>query len=66
MKSTKINRSKIQNCLELLSEMVDDIWKITSKFNLTISQKNLNQWSLSGDIRNLDDSIPIHIPEGIV
>ena len=33
------------------------------KFNLTISQKVLNEWPLSGDIINLDDIIIIPIPE---
>ena len=63
MKSTKYNRRKIQKYLELLSQTVDDVWKNTCKFNLTISQENLNEWPESGDIRNLDDIITIPIPE---
>ena len=66
LKSTKYNRRKIQKCLELLSQTVDDVWKNTTKFNLTISQENLNEWPESGDIRNLDDIITIPIPEDIV
>ena len=37
LKSTKFDRRKIQKYLELLSKTVDDVWKSTSKFNLTIS-----------------------------
>ena len=66
LKSTKFNRRKIQECLELLSKTVDDVWKTTSKFNLTISQENLNEWPLSGDIRNLDGITTIRISEEIV
>ena len=66
MKSTKYNRRKIQKCLELLSKTVDDVWKNTTKFNLTISQENLNEWSESEDIRNLDDIITITMPENVV
>ena len=40
LKSTKFDRRKIQKYLELLSKTVDDVWKTTSKFNLTISQEN--------------------------
>ena len=43
LKSTKYNRRKLQKCLELLSRTVDDILKITTKFNLSISQENLNE-----------------------
>ena len=66
MKSTKFDRRKIEKYLELLSKIVDDVWKTTSKFNLTLSQENLNKWPLSGDIRNLDDIITIPIPGEIV
>ena len=66
LKSTKFDRIKIQKCLELLSKTVNDVWKSTSKFDLTICQGNLNKWPLSGDIRNLDDIITIPIPEDIV
>ena len=44
LKSTKFDRRKIQKCLELLSKTVNNVWKSTSKFNLTISQENLNKW----------------------
>ena len=37
--------------------------KNTTKFNLTISQENLNEWLESVDIRNLDDIITIPISE---
>ena len=63
LKSIKYNRSKIQKCLELLNKIVDDVWETTSKFNLTISQYNLNEWP---DIRNVDDITTIPIPEEIV
>ena len=66
LKSTKFDRRKIQKWLELLSKTVDDVWKTTSKFNLTIYQENLNGWPLSGDIRDLDDMIIILLPEEIV
>ena len=33
---------KYKKCLELLSKVVNDVWKTTSKFNLTIYQENLN------------------------
>ena len=63
MKGTKFDRKKTQKCLELLSKTVDDAWKTNTYFNLTISQENLNEYPLSGDIRNLDDIITIPIPE---
>ena len=66
LKTTKYNRRKIQKYLELLSQTVHDEWKNTTKFKLTISQENLNEWSESGDIKNLDDTITIPIPEDIV
>ena len=50
----------------MLSKTEDGVWKTTSKLNLTISQENLNKRPLSGDIRNLDDVITMHIPEEIV
>ena len=50
----------------MLSKTEDGVWKTTSKLNLTISQENLNKRPLSGDIRNLDDVINIHIPKKIV
>jgi len=40
--------------------------KNTPKFNLTISQENLNEWPASGDISNLDDIITIPISDDIV
>ena len=66
LKSTKFNRSKIQKYLELLSETLNDVQITTSKFNLSISQENLNEWPLISDIRNLDDIIIIPIPQEII
>ena len=51
---------------KISSQTVDDVWKNTTKFNLTISQENLNEWPLSGDIRNLDGITTIRISEEIV
>ena len=61
-----MNEEKYKTYLELLSKTVDYVWKNTSKFNLTISQENLNKWPESDDIRNLDDIITIPIPKDIV
>ena len=33
----------MQKCLELISKTVDDLWENAGKFNLTISQDNLNE-----------------------
>ena len=66
MKSTEFNRRKIQKCLQLLSQTVDDVWRNANQFNLTISQENLNEWPESGDIRHLDDIITIPISEDTV
>ena len=63
LKSTKFNRSKVQNVLELFSKTVDYLWKTATNLNLNISQEHFNEWSLSGDIRNLDDVIIILISE---
>ena len=43
LKTTKYDRRKIQKCLELLSQTVDNVWRNTSKFNLTIYQENLSE-----------------------
>ena len=43
LKTTKYDRRKIQKCLELLSQTVDNVWKNTSKFNLTIYQENSSE-----------------------
>ena len=61
LKSTEFERGKIQKVLELLSKTVDDAWKTISNFNITVSQRNLNKWSISSDIRNLDNIITIPI-----
>ena len=63
LNSTKFNRSKVQNVLELFSKTVDYLWKTATNLNLNISQEHFNEWSLSGDIRNLDDIIIILISE---
>ena len=53
LKLTKYERRKIERYLELLSKAVNDLWKFTRDFNITVSQENLNKWSVSGDINNL-------------
>ena len=60
------NKINIQKCLEILSKIVDDVYKSTSKFDLTISKKCFNKWPLSGDVRNLEYIITISISKKIV
>lgn len=40
------NKINTQKCLEILSKIVDDVYKSTSKFDLTIFKKYLNKWPL--------------------
>ena len=54
--STKFERAKIAEVLELLSTTVEGVWKQTDDFPIEISQDNLNAWPERGDLIDLEDT----------
>ena len=56
MSSTKFERAKIQEALELLTNTVDGVWKQSNEFPILLSHDNLNAWPASGDLLDLEDS----------
>ena len=56
LSSTKFERAKIAEVLELLSSTVEGVWKQTEEFPIVISQDNLNAWPESGDLLDMEDT----------
>lgn len=54
IRSTKFKRQKIQDCLEILCNTVEGVWK-----DKTISYNRLNQWPAEGDLLDLNDTLQI-------